>query len=247
MIATQNDQLTNEQIKQHLYDVAPWLAVDTNVSMLRGCTIQNIANQIARMEGSLVIAAEWREAWREHLSIYLEAEDGYAFQKAFFEKKKAEDDARELASLRSELKNVRIVSQQGERLDVNTLTLPTLRQHKADIENHIRMKGMTAGDLRAEYLAKHPAPKKRLDGYPILPQQMVLPNGLKIGDWVADGIHAVEMTPELIHAFSRAKSDSAEWHFYRFRLVRAYGAGQVSERQQISIPTGAGEGQSTAP
>jgi hypothetical protein len=122
---------------------------------------------------------------------------------------------------------------------VNTLSLPALRQHKADIQNHLRMKGMSAGNLRAEYLAKNPAPARRLDGYPTMPKSMCLPAGLRIGDRVADGIHAVDMTPEIIHAFSRAKSDSAEWHFYKFRLVRAYGAGQITERQRI--PVGAGE------
>jgi hypothetical protein len=227
-------------IRRFLLEEYPWYLTDANISMLRGCTMQNIANQIARLEGSLVISLEYRDAWREHLSIYLDAEDGYAFRKDFFEKKKAADEKAELAKLRSELKGVRIVNAQGERLDVNALSLPALRQHKADIANHIRMKGMTAGDLRAEYAAKHVAPAHRTDGYPLLPKSMCLPAGLKIGDRVADGIHAVEMTPELIYEFSRAKSDSAEWHFYRFRLVRAYGSLQVTERQQISVPTGTG-------
>ena len=234
--------LTDNEIRDYLRNNYPWYLTDAGVSMLRGAsTLDELRSRTIHLgrDGKLPIAADYQEAVTEHFSIYAHEEDyGMASRQQIYERKKAADEATELASLRSELKNVRIVSTQRERLDVNTLTLPTLRQHKADIADHKRMKSMSSGDLRAEYLAKHPAPKKRLDGYPILPQQMVLPNGLKIGDRVADGIHAVEMTPELIHAFSRAKSDSAEWHFYRFRLVRAYGAGQVTERQSATAVAG---------
>jgi hypothetical protein len=246
--------MTKDEIRKFLIDEFPEYNTDASIEALQSATptqaapttldeLRQKATVFGR-DGKLMVAQDYKDYRREYFSIHAFEEDcGEASSKKIYALKKAADEAKELASLRSELKNVRIVSVQGERLDVKLLSLPALRQHAADIANHKRMKGLSAGDLRAEYIAKHPTPERRADGYPSLPKSMCLPAGLRIGDRVADGIHAVEMTPELLHSFSRAKSDSNEWHFYRFRLVRAYGAGQVTERQQISTPTGAGEQQ----
>jgi hypothetical protein len=245
--------MSNQQIIEFLKSEAPWFAdMDCNLSAF-GSSV-DLAVDLNRFGGAyglpgygdasrLLANRDYVNAMRERLSIFLDAEDNIATRKQVFEKKKAADEAAELASLRSELKGVRVVNQQGERLDVLTLTLPQLRQHKADIENHKRMKGMSAGDLRAEYAAKHPTPARRLDGYPTMPQQMVVPAGVRVGDRVSDGIRATEMTPQVVYMLGRAPSNSAEFHYYRYRLCRAYGVGQVSERQRISIPSGVGEGQ----
>jgi hypothetical protein len=237
--------MTYEQVKKFLVEEFPWFLTEASISMLRTANdfddLRSMTIRLGR-DGRLPINAEYEAAVGEYFSIYIDADDhGEATRQQIYRDKKRKDETAELVKLRAELKDIRIVNVQGERLDVNTLSLPALRQHKADIENHIRMKGMSAGDLRAENAAKYPAPVRRADGFPQMPKVMCLPAGLRIGDRLSDGIHTVEMTPELIHAFSRAKSDSAEWHFYRFRLCRAYGPGQVTERQQVSIPTGVGE------
>jgi hypothetical protein len=177
----------------------------------------------------------------EHFSIYAHEEDyGMASRQQIYERKKAADEAAELARLLTELKGVRIVNAQGERLDVRTMPLPVLRQHKADIQNHIRMKGMSTSDLRAEYSAKHPTSARRLDGYPPMPKSVVLPAGLRIGDGhVSNGYTAIDLTPDVITRLARSKSDSSEFFYFRFRLTRMYGTGQTNERMQQ--PVGAGE------
>lgn len=233
MIAIQNDTMTNEQIKDYLRDEMPWLVTDSNVAMLRGARIQDIASQVARLEGSLIITPEYHHAWREHLSIYLEAEDGFAFRKAFFEKKKIADEEIELKNLRQQLRGFHFVTNIGVRLDINTLSLSQLRKHAATIAENRRLQTMSAEEIRTDQSAKNPVKPRRLDGMPWMPQQLVLPAGLKTLDGgESNGIHATTMTPELIHFYSRSASSSAEWHFYKFRLVRAYGSQQINERTQ---------------
>ncbi len=244
--------MTKDEIRKVLIDEFPEYNTDASIEALQSATptqaaptttdeLRQKATVFGR-DGKLTVAQDYRDYRREYLSIHAFEEDcGEASSKKIYALKKAKDEAVETAKLLSELAGVRIVNAQGERLDVNALSLPALRKHKADIENHIRLKNMTAGDIRAENAAKNPVPARRLDGYPTLPQQMVLPAGIRIGDGISDGIHAVEMTPELIYSFARTPRDSAEFHLYRFRLVRAYGAGQVTKRQ--SVPTGAGEAQ----
>jgi hypothetical protein len=229
MIAT---QMTTEQVKDYLRDVMPWLATDTNATLLSqsGCTIENIASEIARKESSLIIAQEYHHGWREHLSIYLDAEDGYAFRKAFFEKKKVADEARELAQFRKDLKGFHIVTNLGERINVEALTLPQLRKHVATIAENRRQRTLSPEQLRAEERAKNPPPQRRTDGYPIMPKMMVVPAGIRVGDKISDGIHATEMSPEIIIGLGRAPGSSVEYHFYKFRLFRAYGGQQLNER-----------------
>jgi hypothetical protein len=239
--------MTKDEIRKFLIDEFPEYNTDASIEALQSATptqaapttldeLRQKATVFGR-DGKLVVAQDYKDYRREYFSIHAFEEDcGEASSKKIYALKKAVDEAKELASLRSELKGVRIVNTQGERLDVRTMSLPTLRQHAADIGNHKRMKGMSAGDLRAEYAAKHPTPPRRLDGYPPLPQQMVLPAGIRIGDRLSDGYTAVQITPQLLYSFARAPRDSAEFHLYRFRLVRAYGAAQVTERQQSATP-----------
>lgn len=232
MIATQNDQMTDSQVKEHLRDVTPWYAVDANVAMLRGARIQDIDSKIARLEGSLVISPDYTTAWREHLSIFMDADDNTATRKAFFEKKKSADEAIDLKNLREQLRGFHIVTNLGVRLDINTLPLPQLRKHAATIAENRRLQAMSAEEIRTDNKVKNPVKPRRLDGMPWLPESLVLPAGLRLGDQVTDGFRAVDITPTVINRLARSASDSPEFHYYRFRLVRAYGAQQVTERSQ---------------
>jgi hypothetical protein len=235
MIEMKNETMTDAQIKDYLRDVMPWLATDSNVSMLRGCIIDNIANEIARKEGSLIIAPDYHNAWREHLSIYPDAQEGFAFRKAFFEKKKAGDEAHELVTLRAQFFDPKYGSKiivDGSRRPLASLTLTELRKAKADVDNFERIKGMSAREIVADNAANRPVRPRRSDGYPIMPRQLVVPAGVRVGDTISDGIHATEMTPQVIQGLTSSRVESNEYHYYRFRLVRAYGAAQVNERSQ---------------
>jgi hypothetical protein len=226
------NQMTNTQIKDYLRDQMPWFATDANVSLLRGCTIESIASDIARKEGSLVVSVDYNGAWREHLSIFPEAQEGFAFRKAFFEKKKLADEAIDLANLRKSLAGFHIVTNLGVRLDIDKLTLPQLRKHAETINENRRQQTLTANELRAEQRIKNPPPPRRDDGYPIMPKSMVVPAGVRVGDKISDGIRATEMTPSAIVGLGRSPSSSVEYHFYKFRLYRAYGGNQLSERSR---------------
>jgi hypothetical protein len=232
MIETKNDQITDQQIKEYLRDTMPWLAVDANVSMLRGCAIQNIASEIARREGSLVITPEFQNAWREHLSIYMDAEDGFAFRKAFFEKKKAADESVEAEKLRSRLRHFRVVDSIGQRLDVDKLNLPELRRHVAEIDTNRRNQTLTADQLRAEERAKNPPPVHRADGFARMPRYLVVPEGVRVADIISDGIHAIEMSPAVVRAFIKAPLTSDAYHYFRFRMCRLFGMQQLQDRSR---------------
>jgi hypothetical protein len=230
-------------IRKFLEDEFPWYMTDASISLLRGATnVDELRETVIRLgrDQRLIVNAAYEAYVREYYSIYaFEEFYGEASRQERYVEKAAKDKTSHLAKLRADLRNVRIVNAQGERLDVTALSLVELEKAKADIADHLRMKAMPANELRTEYLKKHPAPARRGDGYPTLPQQMVLPAGLKTLNGETNGIHATAMTPELIHLYSRSKSDSAEWHFYKFRLVRAYGVNQINERSQQ--PVGAGE------
>ena len=244
--------MTKDEIRKLLIDEFPEYNTDASIEALQSATptqaapttvdeLRQKATVFGR-DGKLMVAQDYKDYRREYFSIHAFEEDcGEASSKKIYALKKAADEAKELASLHSELKNVRVVNSQGERLDVRTLTLPQLRQHKADIQNHIRMKGMSTSDLRAEYAAKHPAPSRRTDGYPPMPKSVVLPAGLRIGDRVSNGYTAIDLTPDVITRLARSKSDSPEFFYFRFRLTRMYGTGQTNERMQQ--PVGAGEQQ----
>jgi hypothetical protein len=244
--------MTKDEIRKFLIDEFPEYNTDASIEALRAATptqaapttvdkLRQKATVFGR-DGKLVVAQDYKDYRREYFSIHAFEEDcGEASSKKIYTEKKAKDEAAELARLLTELKGVHIVNDQGERLDIHTLTLPQLRQHAASIADHKRMKGMSAGDLRAEYIAKHPTPARRTDGYPPMPKAVVLPAGLRIGDHVSNGYTAVDLTPDVITRLARSKSDSPEFFYFRFRLTRMYGTGQTNERMQQ--PVGAGEAQ----
>jgi hypothetical protein len=224
--------MTDQEIKQYLQTEMPWYATDANVAMLRGCTAATIASEIARREDSFVIKPDYASAWREHLSIYPDAQEGFAFRLAFFRAKKTSDEAREVADLRSQLKHFHVVDGLGQRLNIDKLPIAELRKHAAQISENRRQQTLSADELRTEQRAKNPRPQPRSDGFARMPQYLVVPAGVRVADIVSDGIHAIEMSPNVVQAFARAPLTSDAYHYFRFRLCRLFGMQQLQERSQ---------------
>jgi hypothetical protein len=247
----------SDQITKFLKAEAPWFTdMDCNLSALgNSVDLHADVNRYGAAFGlqgfgnasRLLANREYLAELREVIDLSdADVEDSIATRKAVFEAKKRADEAAETVSLRKLLRDdkfgSKVVTAQGERRTLDSLTLPELRKAKADIQNHLRMKGMSAGDLRAENAAKFPAPVRRADGFPPMPKSVVLPAGLRIGgEHVSNGYTAVDLTPDVITHLARSKSDSPEFFYFRFRLTRMYGIGQTNDRMQQ--PVGAGEEQ----
>jgi hypothetical protein len=173
MIETKHDQMTDQQIEEHLCDSRPEFSrMQCNISLLKskGVTVQSIRHEISRT--ALEVNAEYKGAWREHLSIYQDVEDNMANRQLFFERKKRADEAKELSDLRNQLKHFRIITSLGERIDINTLTLPQLRKHAATVATNRRQQAMTADEIRAEEAAKTPKDTRRHPPYADLPLEI---------------------------------------------------------------------------
>ncbi len=228
--------MNDQQIKEFLRDEFPWYLTDASVSLLRGVTtVDELRSRTATLgrDMKLIVNPEYDAAVEEYRSIYaFEEFHGESSRQKIYREKKARDEKREIETLRAQLRNVHLSNAQGEHRRLETLTLSELRQAVADIAEHKRMKSMSAGDLRAEQAAKNPAPIRRADGYSIMPRELVVPQGVRVGDKISDGMTATTMTPDVILRLAKSPVQSEEYHFYRFRLVRTYGAAQVTERQR---------------
>src|SRR5580704_13506103 len=132
-----------EAVTKFLKDEFPWFLTDASVKALRDATqtepaprnIDELRSKTARFghEGRLQINYEWKNAWREHLSIFQDVEDNTAEMLLFFERKKKADEAAQLTSLRQQLRGFHVVDRIGQRLDIDKLPPAELRKHVATI------------------------------------------------------------------------------------------------------------------
>jgi hypothetical protein len=167
MIETKNDQMTDQQIAEHLLDVHPeYAGMDCNISLLRGAGVNDIEARIGRTD--LLVNATYKQALEAHINITGER-DSIATRKMVFERKKVADEAKELTELRNHLRHFRIVTNLGERINVEALSLPQLRKHAATIAENRRQQRLTADQIRTEEKAKAPKDPRRNPPYDDLP------------------------------------------------------------------------------
>lgn len=228
------------EVKEFLLNEFPWYLTDASVSLLRSATsIDELRNLTVRLgrDLKLPINAEYEAYVKEFYSIYaFEEFHGESSRQKLYAEKKRNDEAAEMIQLRVRLFDPKfgskVLNADGTRRDLDSMTLPELRRASQQMDEHKRMNAMDVNSLRREHLAKHPSPARRADGYQMMPQELVLPPGLRTLNGLSNGFTATVMSPEFIRLYGAADIASDEYHHYRFKWCRIYGPNQLTERSR---------------
>ena len=172
----------SDQITKFLKAEAPWFTdMDCNLSALgNSVDLRADVNRFGSAYGlaglgpnsKLLANKDYSNKMREHLSIFIDAEDNIATRKHVFELKKSEDEAADRERCLDRLRGFRVVDDIGQRLDVTKLSLSELRKHVAQIDENRRLQTLSANEIRAEEAAKTPKESRRHPPYDNLPDEL---------------------------------------------------------------------------
>ncbi len=204
--------MNDQEIISAFFASRPEFAVQANASFLieragTPLTVQSLAAAAQALRDTLLLAPAYESAWQNHV-FYNPDQKGLAHRGIFIENLR-EKEIQAAATKEHEA----LVKQLGEKFRGESLD-----RLRAVAEKR-RVHGQTASEFRAERAASAPTRQRSsYDGYPVLPEFLVLP-----GD-----VQARKIDAEFLNRIYRT-----DYYIYR-RLYDRFGGRQLTDRQNIS-------------
>jgi hypothetical protein len=208
--------MNEREVVAKFFGANPQWKINANIGFLidksaKPLSVENLSIAALALRDTLLLAPEYEDAWQD-CKFYQPGETGLAHRAIFIEKLRAKEQ-QEIASKESEV----LIRQLGDKFRGQSL------ERLREVAEKRRVHRLTASQFKQEREATALKKVRQYDGFPVLPEYLVLP-----GQVQATKIDAVSL-------LALVRTD---YYFYK-RLVNKYGGQQITDRQNtVNLPPG---------